>query len=43
MDQARDYVVAARRRGQALLGVLPEGPVREALEAFAEVVATRTA
>ena len=43
MDEARDYVIARAREAKALLAVLPEGPVREALEAFADVVATRTA
>ena len=43
MDEARAYVVARAQEAKALLAVLPEGPVREALEAFADVVATRTA
>ena len=43
MDQARTHVVAEAQRAKALLGVLPEGPVRAALEAFADLVALRTA
>ena len=42
MDQARAYVVDRATEAKALLGVLPAGPVREALEAFADVVATRS-
>ena len=43
MARAREYVVARAEEGKRLLGVLPDGPVRSALEAFADVVATRTA
>jgi heptaprenyl diphosphate synthase len=43
MDQARSYVVDQASRAKALLGALPEGPVREALEAFADVIAVRSA
>jgi heptaprenyl diphosphate synthase len=43
MDEARAYVVARAHEANALLKVLPDGPVRDALEAFADVVATRTA
>jgi heptaprenyl diphosphate synthase len=43
MDQAREYVVARANEAKALLTVLPEGPVREALEAFADIVAIRSA
>jgi heptaprenyl diphosphate synthase len=43
LDEARQYVVARAHEAKALLAVLPPGPVREALEAFAEAVATRTA
>ena len=43
LDAARDYVIARAREAKALLRVLPEGPVRAALEDFADVVATRTA
>jgi heptaprenyl diphosphate synthase len=42
MDQARAYVVDRASEAKALLGVLPDGPVRAALEAFADVVATRS-
>lgn len=43
MDEARAYVVARAQEAKALLTALPEGSVRTALEAFADVVATRTA
>ncbi|WP_438823299.1 polyprenyl synthetase family protein [Nocardioides imazamoxiresistens] len=43
MTEARDYVVARAGEAKALLTALPEGPVRAALEAFADVVATRSA
>ncbi len=43
MDEARAYVIARAQEAKDLLKVLPEGPVRDALEAFADVVATRTA
>lgn len=43
LDEARAYVVARAHEAKALLTVLPEGPVRDALEDFADVVATRTA
>jgi heptaprenyl diphosphate synthase len=43
MDQARAYVVAESGRAKALLATVPPGPVRDALEAFADVVATRSA
>jgi heptaprenyl diphosphate synthase len=43
MEEARAYVIARAHEAKQLLGVLPQGPVREALEAFADVVATRTA
>jgi heptaprenyl diphosphate synthase len=42
MAQARAYVIDRATEAKALLGVLPEGPVREALEAFADAVATRS-
>ena len=42
MDQARAYVVAQAQEAKGHLGVLPAGPVREALEAFADLVAVRT-
>jgi heptaprenyl diphosphate synthase len=44
MDEARAYVLARAAEARELLTVLPQGsPVRDALDAFAEVVATRTA
>ncbi|RYU14869.1 polyprenyl synthetase family protein [Nocardioides iriomotensis] len=44
MDEARAYVLDRAREARQLLTVLPEGsPVRAALDAFAEIVATRTA
>ena len=44
MDEARSYVLQRAHEARELLTVLPEdSPVRAALDAFAEVVATRTA
>ena len=43
MDEARAYVVAEAEKAKDLLAVLPAGPVREALEKFADVVAVRSA
>ncbi|WP_372735549.1 polyprenyl synthetase family protein [Nocardioides sp.] len=43
MDQARAYVVDRATEAKALLDVLPRGPVRAALESFADVVAVRSA
>ena len=43
MDEARAYVVARAAEAKALLEALPSGPVREALESFADIVATRSA
>ena len=43
IDEARAYVVARAQEAKDLLAVLPQGPVREALEAFADIVATRSA
>ncbi len=43
MAEARAYVVGQAAEAKALLDVLPQGPVREALEAFADVVAVRSA
>jgi heptaprenyl diphosphate synthase len=43
MDQARAYVVDRATEAKALLAALPAGPVRSALEAFADVVAVRSA
>jgi heptaprenyl diphosphate synthase len=42
LDQAKTYVVARAAEAKARLSVLPTGPVRDALEAFADVVATRS-
>ena len=42
MDEARAYVVARAQEAKALLRALPHGPVREALEAFADIVAVRS-
>ncbi len=43
MDRARAYVVARADEAKARLTVLPHGPVRAALEAFADLVALRSA
>jgi heptaprenyl diphosphate synthase len=43
MAEARDYVVARANEARELLKALPEGPARDALDAFAAVIATRTA
>jgi heptaprenyl diphosphate synthase len=43
MDDARAYVVARAQEAKELLAILPAGSVRAALEAFADVVAVRTA
>ncbi|MGN6130205.1 MAG: polyprenyl synthetase family protein [Nocardioidaceae bacterium] len=43
MDEARSYVLARAREAQQLLTVLPPGSARDALDAFAELCATRTA
>ncbi|WP_300681524.1 polyprenyl synthetase family protein [Nocardioides sp.] len=43
MDEARAYVLAEAEKAKSFLSVLDEGPVREALEAFADIVATRSA
>ena len=43
MQEARSYVVARSEEAKAHLVVLPEGPVRSALEAFADIVAVRSA
>jgi heptaprenyl diphosphate synthase len=42
MAEARAYAVALAGEAKARLKVLPEGPVRTALEGFADVVATRS-
>ena len=43
LDEARKYVVERAHEAKALLVALPEGPVRQALEDFADAVAVRTA
>jgi heptaprenyl diphosphate synthase len=43
MAEARSFVINRANEARALLKALPEGPARDALDAFAEVVATRTA
>ncbi len=43
LEQARAYVGERAAEAKALLATLPEGPVREALEAFADIVADRSA
>lgn len=43
LGQARAYVVARAAEAKQHLAVVPEGPVRAALEAFADIVATRSA
>ena len=43
LEEARAYVIARATEAKRLLTVLPEGPVRDALEAFADVVAVRSA
>jgi heptaprenyl diphosphate synthase len=42
MAAARDYVTTEANDAKRLLGVLPQGSVRTALETFADVVATRS-
>ncbi|MFB9313203.1 polyprenyl synthetase family protein [Nocardioides plantarum] len=42
LEQARAYVIARAQEAKALLAILPEGPVRTALEDFADVVAVRS-
>ena len=43
MDEARSYVLGLAREASELLDVLPDGAVKDALVAFAEGIATRTA
>ncbi len=43
MDQARAYVLGLSAEAKRLLEVLPDGSVKDALEAFADLIATRTA
>lgn len=42
MEEAKAYVVGRAEEAKKLLTVLPDGPVRTALEAFADVVAVRS-
>ncbi len=42
MAEAKAYVVARAEEAKAHLVVLPQGPVRSALEAFADIVAVRS-
>ena len=42
LDEARAYVVARAQEAKARLDAVPHGPVREALEAFADIVAIRS-
>jgi heptaprenyl diphosphate synthase len=42
MEQARGYVLEESERAKALLTALEPGPVRTALESFADIVANRT-
>jgi heptaprenyl diphosphate synthase len=42
MDEARAYVVSRAAEAKALLVEVPPGPVRTALEEFADIVATRS-
>ena len=43
MGEARAYVIQRAQEAKDLLKVLPDGGVRDALEAFADLIATRTA
>ena len=43
MDEARGYVLDLAREATDALSVLDDGPVKEALVAFADLIATRTA
>jgi heptaprenyl diphosphate synthase len=43
MEEARQYVLDRAREAQELLEALPDGPVKDALDAFATLIATRTA
>ncbi|GAW48885.1 trans-hexaprenyltranstransferase [Nocardioides sp. PD653] len=42
LDEARAYVIAQAAAAKAHLTTLPAGPVRDALEAFADIVAVRS-
>ena len=43
MEEARAYVVKQAEEAKALLEVLDPGPVRTALESFADILASRSA
>jgi heptaprenyl diphosphate synthase len=43
MEEARAYVLGLAREAVAQLSVLPDSPAKDALVAFAELIATRTA
>jgi heptaprenyl diphosphate synthase len=43
MDEARAYVLDLAREATAALSVLDDGPVKDALVAFADLIATRSA
>jgi heptaprenyl diphosphate synthase len=43
LEEARTYVIAQAQQAKRHLEAVPAGPVRDALEAFADVVATRSA
>jgi len=42
MAEARAYVIARAQEAKSLLAAVPQGPVRSALENFADLVATRS-
>jgi len=42
LDEARAYVVARAQEAKDQLAAVPHGPVRDALEAFADIVAVRS-
>ena len=43
MEQARSYVLGLAREAGPAVAILPESPAKDALVAFAELIATRTA
>ena len=43
MDEARAHVLGLAREASDLLAVVPDGPVKDALVDFADLIATRTA
>jgi heptaprenyl diphosphate synthase len=42
LGEARSYVISQAQEAKARLSVVPSGPVRDALEAFADIVAVRS-